>query len=91
MMVIGTRYDPATPYEATRPYADLFRNASMVTVEGYGHTVLGKSTCADNLITSYLTTLKSPADGSTCAQDRKPFDPAPASAKAKLLQGPGLY
>ncbi|MGW1344192.1 alpha/beta hydrolase [Kribbella sp. NPDC002412] len=88
VMVIGTRYDPATPYEATRPYANLFRNASMVTVEGYGHTVLGKSTCADNLITTYLTTLKSPADGSTCTQDRKPFDPAPA--EARLLQGPGL-
>ncbi len=88
VMVIGTRYDPATPYQATRPYADLFRNASMVTVEGYGHTVLGKSTCADNLITTYLTTLKAPADGSTCSQDRKPFDPAPT--KVKLFQGPGL-
>jgi endoglucanase len=41
VMVIGTRYDLATPYEATRPYADLYRNASMLTVEGYGHTVLG--------------------------------------------------
>jgi pimeloyl-ACP methyl ester carboxylesterase len=77
VMVIGTRYDPATPYQATRPHADLFRNASMVTVEGYGHTVLGKSTCADKLITTYLTTLKAPADGSTCTQDRKPFDPGP--------------
>jgi pimeloyl-ACP methyl ester carboxylesterase len=88
VMVIGTRYDPATPYQATRPYADLYRNAHLVTVEGYGHTVLGKSTCADNLITTYLTTLTAPADGTTCTQDRKPFDPAPT--KTTLLQGPGL-
>jgi hypothetical protein len=46
-----------------------------VTVEGYGHTTIGKSTCADTMITNYLTQLKAPADGSTCNQDRKPFDP----------------
>ena len=86
VMVIGTRYDPATPYEATRPYADHFPKASMLTVEGYGHTVLGKSTCADNLITTYLTTSQPPADGSTCGQDRKPFDPV--AGKVKFFQTP---
>ncbi|MEV5965662.1 alpha/beta hydrolase [Kribbella sp. NPDC051952] len=78
VLVFGTRHDPATPYEATRPYADLWPDARMVMVEGWGHTTLGKSTCADAMITNYLTQLKAPADGSTCAQDRKPFDPLPS-------------
>ncbi|GAA3561248.1 alpha/beta hydrolase [Kribbella ginsengisoli] len=85
VLVIGTRYDPATPYQATRPYADLFPAARMLTVEGYGHTTLFKSSCADARITAYLTTLQAPADGSTCQQDRKPFDPIPAGKK--LVQG----
>ncbi len=83
VLVIGTRYDPATPYQATRPYSDLYPDARMVTVEGWGHTTLGKSACADAHITAYLTQLKAPADGSTCQQDRGPFDPAPV-AKSKL-------
>lgn len=81
VLVFGTRHDPATPYEATRPYADLYPDARMVTVEGYGHTTIGKSTCADQMITDYLTQLRAPADGATCTQDRKPFDPLPTGTK----------
>lgn len=87
VLVFGTRYDPATPYEATRPYSDLYPDARMVTVEGWGHTTLGKSACADAQITAYLTQLKAPADGSTCQQDRGPFAPAP-TAKSKLQAAP---
>jgi pimeloyl-ACP methyl ester carboxylesterase len=85
VLVFGTRHDPVTPYEATRPYADLYPDARMVTVEGWGHTTIGKSTCADRMITDYLTALKSPADGATCNQDRKPFDPVPTGTKALNL------
>ncbi|MGC4943381.1 alpha/beta hydrolase [Kribbella sp. DT2] len=83
VLVIGTRHDPATPYQATRPYADLYPDARMITIEGFGHTALGNSTCADAKITAYLVGLKAPADNSTCAQDRKPFTPA-AKARASL-------
>jgi pimeloyl-ACP methyl ester carboxylesterase len=81
VLVFGTRYDPATPYEMTRPYADLYPDARMVTVNGWGHTTIGKSACADAAITKYLVNLQAPADGSTCEQDRRPFDPplAPGS------------
>jgi pimeloyl-ACP methyl ester carboxylesterase len=81
VLVIGTRHDPATPYQATRPYAELYPDARLLTVEGWGHTTLGKSACADARITEYLTELKAPADGSTCQQDRKPFDPATRTQK----------
>ncbi|GAA1597152.1 alpha/beta hydrolase [Kribbella hippodromi] len=85
VLVFGTRHDPATPYEATRPYADLWPDARMVTVEGFGHTTLLKSACADRITTEYLTDLKAPADGSTCNQDRKAFDPSPTGKKALTL------
>ncbi|WP_427895920.1 alpha/beta hydrolase [Kribbella sp. GL6] len=85
VLVFGTRHDPATPYEATRPYADLYPDARMVTVEGWGHTTIGKSACADKLTTQYLTELKAPADGTTCNQDRKPFDPVPTGQRAPSL------
>ncbi|GAA3128034.1 pimeloyl-ACP methyl ester carboxylesterase [Kribbella aluminosa] len=85
VLVFGTRHDPATPYEATRPYADLYPDARMVTVEGWGHTTIGKSACADRLTTEYLTELKAPADGTTCNQDRKPFDPVPTGTQAPSL------
>ncbi|MFK4086528.1 alpha/beta hydrolase [Kribbella sp. NPDC020789] len=80
VLVFGTRHDPATPYQATRPFANLWPDARMVTIEGWGHsTSLGGSVCADKVLTRYLTTLEAPADGSTCQQDRKPFDPLPTS------------
>lgn len=82
VLVFGTRFDPATPYRATRPYAELFPDARMVTVNGWGHTTIGKSRCADDLITRYLVTRRAPADGSSCGQDRGPFDPAAARARS---------
>lgn len=76
VLVYGTRFDPATPYQATRPYADLYPDARVVTLNGWGHTTIGQSKCADATTTAYLVDLKAPADGSTCEPDRQPFDPA---------------
>ena len=75
VLVFGTRHDPATPYKMTRPYSDLYPDARMVTVNGWGHTTIGKSACADAAITKYLVSLQAPTDGSTCDQNRRPFDP----------------
>ncbi|WP_433164877.1 alpha/beta hydrolase [Kribbella sp. CA-247076] len=83
VLVFGTRYDPATPYEDTRPYADLYRDPRMVTVNAWGHTTLAKNTCADTHITTYLTTLKAPADNTTCQPDRHPFDPRPTQTSVR--------
>jgi pimeloyl-ACP methyl ester carboxylesterase len=47
VLVIGTRFDPATPYRQARPYADLFPSSRLLTVDGWGHTTIGKSACAD--------------------------------------------
>jgi pimeloyl-ACP methyl ester carboxylesterase len=76
VLVIGTRFDPATPYAQTQPYADRFSDASVLTVEGYGHGTLGISTCANAAIASYLVGLEA-TDGATCEQDIAPFQPLP--------------
>ena len=86
VLVFGTKYDPATPYQATRPYADLWPDARMVTVNGWGHTTIARSNCADALITAYLVDRRSPRDGSTCTQNRKPFDPLPTGGALSRTQ-----
>jgi pimeloyl-ACP methyl ester carboxylesterase len=79
VMVIGTRFDPATPYENTQPYADHFPDARVLTLDGWGHTILGKSACADEAVARYLVDGEA-TDGAVCAPDSGPFDPLPAAA-----------
>jgi pimeloyl-ACP methyl ester carboxylesterase len=92
VLVFGTKYDPATPYQATRPYTDLYPDGRMVTLNGWGHTTLGQSACADATITAYLVKLQAPADGTVCQPDRKPFTSLPSAKTAGLqrLVGPAF-
>jgi pimeloyl-ACP methyl ester carboxylesterase len=76
VLVIGTRFDPATPYAATEPNADLWPDARVLTVEGYGHTTFVPSACANLAIATYLLDLRA-RDGATCQQDVRPFAPVP--------------
>ncbi|WP_052436368.1 alpha/beta fold hydrolase [Georgenia sp. SUBG003] len=76
VLVIGTRFDPATPYSATEPYADHWPDARVLTIEGYGHTTLVPSTCASAAIAAYLLDLQA-RDGAVCSQDVTPFGPMP--------------
>jgi pimeloyl-ACP methyl ester carboxylesterase len=82
VLVIGTRFDPATPYARTRPFAADFEDARVLTVEGYGHTTLAVSRCADEAVARYLVDGQAPADGSTCEQDRAPFTPRPTTQRS---------
>lgn len=50
MLVVGTRFDPATPYAFTQPYADRWPDARVLTVEGWGHTIIGKSACTQDVV-----------------------------------------
>ncbi|THC51767.1 alpha/beta hydrolase [Streptomyces sp. A1499] len=73
VMVVGTRFDPATPYEKTRPFADKFPDARMATLEGWGHGgTLLQSTCMNRLVARYLVELEA-TDGATCKPDTQPF------------------
>lgn len=75
VLVIGTRFDPATHYGFTAPYASLWPDARMLTVDGWGHTTIGRSACADEAIARYLVTLEAD-DGAVCEQDVAPFAPS---------------
>ncbi len=88
VLVLGTRHDPATPYDQTQPYADRFANASVVTVEGFGHTTIGVSTCANAAIATYLAT-PGAAVPATCGQDVAPFA-SPADAGVAPLHAPSF-
>jgi pimeloyl-ACP methyl ester carboxylesterase len=73
VLVVGTRYDPATRYEGARKVHDLLPNSRLLTVEGWGHTSLFLSSCADAIVSTYLLTSTAPKR-STCTQDFTPFN-----------------
>lgn len=82
VLVVGTRFDPATPYRQARPYADLFPQSSLLTLDGWGHAALGKSACVDAAVAGYLLTGEPPADGTTCTPDAVPFAAVPGAREA---------
>ncbi|AYY14012.1 alpha/beta hydrolase [Actinobacteria bacterium YIM 96077] len=90
VLVIGTRFDPATPYESTQPYADHFPDAHILTVDGWGHTILNKSSCADEAVGAYLVELETPEEGSTCPQDITPFAGGPSTLDEQAPQVPRI-
>ena len=52
----------------------LLPSSRLLTVEGWGHTSLFLSACADAIVSTYLLTSTAPA-GTTCTQDFTPFAP----------------
>ncbi|HYX93711.1 MAG TPA: alpha/beta hydrolase [Geodermatophilus sp.] len=94
-LVIGTTYDPATPYAgAVRLVADL-GNARLLTMEGDGHTAYGRnSACIDAATDAYLIAGTLPAEGTVCQQET-PFVgaaqvPAGSAAATQRLAAPAL-
>jgi pimeloyl-ACP methyl ester carboxylesterase len=72
-LVYGNYHDPATPYVfATRMAAEL-GNARLVTVDAFGHTILGGSACTAQITEAYLVGLQLPAPETVCQPDAQPF------------------
>jgi pimeloyl-ACP methyl ester carboxylesterase len=92
-LVVGTRYDPATPYKAAKRLVQQLGNARLLTMTGDGHTAYGAgSPCADEAIEAYLLSLALPAEGTKCAQDVPAFPAAQtlrlqAAAKVVIALG----
>ncbi|SET70605.1 alpha/beta hydrolase [Geodermatophilus poikilotrophus] len=80
VLVIGNRYDPATPYRNAVAVHNLLPNSTLLTVDGVGHGALPASSCAASLATQYLLTGATPPAGTVCTQDRAAFDPVPTPA-----------
>ena len=76
ILVIGTTFDPATPYFNAVHVAKLLGRAVLLTHEGYGHTSeADPSRCIAHATTIYLVDLITPPRGTVCQSDRQPFDP----------------
>ncbi len=78
VLVTSTTHDPSTPYRGAKAMAQRLSRARLLTVDGYGHTVLGNpSTCASRYMTRYLIRKVLPPKGTRCEQDEVPFQGAP--------------
>ena len=80
-LIIGTRFDPATPYESAVELHEALPGSALLTLEGRGHTAANVgSSCVDAAVTRYLVDGELPASGATCAPDAAPFSsPAPTA------------
>ncbi len=69
ILVVGTKGDPATPYEGAPRMADGLGDdvGILVTNEGEGHGAYGTSTCVTRTVDDYLLRGKVPTDGKTCS------------------------
>jgi pimeloyl-ACP methyl ester carboxylesterase len=73
VLIVGTRYDPATRYQGAQIARGLLPNSSLLTVNGWAHTSLFLSVCADEAIAAYLISVRTPRPGTVCNQDLVPF------------------
>jgi pimeloyl-ACP methyl ester carboxylesterase len=67
ILVIASTGDPSTPYEWGVSLADQLESGILVTRAGDGHTSFHFSGCIRQIATTYLATLATPADGTTCS------------------------
>ncbi|MGH3432151.1 MAG: alpha/beta hydrolase [Thermocrispum sp.] len=84
ILVMGTTGDPDTPYQDAVALAGTLDSASLLTFEAEGHTAFGRSTCATDAVTAYLTDLTLPPPGTVCS-DEAPPKPLPAVKKPERL------
>jgi hypothetical protein len=74
VLVIGNKFDPATPHSSSQRTAEELADGHLLTVEGFGHTeLLNPSRCAQDHVAAYLIAGTLPPDGTVCQQDGAPF------------------
>jgi pimeloyl-ACP methyl ester carboxylesterase len=82
-LVVGTTYDPATPYKEAKSLVRQLGNAQLLTMRGDGHTAYGgNSTCIDATVNAYFADPAQPLQNTSCAQQVPFAVPQAAAAKA---------
>ncbi|MDY5151773.1 alpha/beta hydrolase [Actinotignum urinale] len=67
ILVIGTKYDPATPYSWSKALASHLENTRLITYEGDGHTAFGgPSNCVNQPVREFFKKGKVPEEDVTC-------------------------
>lgn len=100
VLVVGTVWDPATPYAGAVSTARRMPGSRLLTSVSWGHTAYGASACVDTAIEQYLLATTLPRRGTRCRGDVQPFDvpldagapaglQALAPARSAALRGPG--
>ena len=70
ILVVSTKYDPATPYDWGVQVADELDNASLLSFDGDGHTAYTSgSSCIDDAVDAYFLDGTLPAEGTVCVAD----------------------
>lgn len=70
-LIIGTRFDPRTPYSGSVALRQQLGHARLITFEGDGHGAFNNgmsSGCVENHVVAYFNAGTVPADGATCKQ-----------------------
>ncbi|MBV1936266.1 alpha/beta hydrolase [Streptomyces sp. BV286] len=80
ILVVGTTGDPDTPYQDAVALTRQLQNGRLLTFKAEGHTAFGRSACATDAVTAYLVDLKTPASGTTCADEAQPPSVTPKVA-----------
>ncbi len=73
ILVIGTRFDPRTPYDGAVALRQQLGNARLLTFQGDGHTAFNNGAsggCIDDHVIAYFNGTAVPADGAVCKQDK---------------------
>lgn len=79
-LVVGTTYDPVTPYKGAQRLTRELGNARLLTMQGDGHGAYGaNSPCINSAVDAYLKDGIVPAAGTVCQQD-VPFERQPQAA-----------
>jgi pimeloyl-ACP methyl ester carboxylesterase len=73
VLVIGNYYDPATQYVFAQRMARELGNSRLISVDAFGHCILGESAGADKVTADYLVDLKAPRQGQVLAPNEQPF------------------
>lgn len=69
ILVIGTTFDPATPYSWSQALALQLPTSRLLTYRGDGHTAYGDTNpCIDDITDRYLLTGQLPAPDTTCSR-----------------------
>lgn len=71
ILVVGITGDHATPYQDAQALVGELGTATLLTLEGNGHTAAysGRSACIDNAVTAYLLKGTLPPEGKICTDD----------------------
>jgi pimeloyl-ACP methyl ester carboxylesterase len=68
ILVIGTTFDPATPYVWSQSLARQLPTSTLLTYRGDGHTAYGDTNlCIDDIVDTYLLTAEVPGPATACS------------------------